>query len=126
MDNVKKLIVRCDDDTTVFDAILAKLSIPEEDTIALQYLHSRHTSYIDLGEGLGYGVAYLTLDDLFLGIRHEDSQVYQRRYERALGTPYQEVSSRVQLKLVRDTAFQERVFGIYQNQIWPILQQDIA
>ena len=124
--DLEKMMAKCDTDNSNIDAILASLRLPEEDTIALQYLHLRHTTYEDLGEELGYAVAYQNLDDLFAGIRQESPQVHRQRYQRARGVPFQEESSRVQLKLVKDAAFQGRVFDIYRNQVWPILKQDIA
>ncbi|MEK6809217.1 MAG: hypothetical protein AABY40_00950 [Nanoarchaeota archaeon] len=128
LEDLEKLVEQCTADSETFDGILAGLSVSEEEAIALRYLSFRHESYVPLGKGLGYIVAYESLDDLFTAIKNADLKAYQRRYDRILqlGIRSLDEDYRVQLKLVKDATFQKRVFDIYEKGVWPILQQSVS
>src|SRR3989344_5017972 len=113
VEDIERLEEQCDADSRIFDSILTGLPVSEEEAIALGYLSLRHGSYAPLGKGLGYMVAYESLDDLFTAIRNEDLRAYQRRYNRIKGLGVRSMNEdyRVQLKLVEDAEFQKKVFN---------------
>ena len=125
VEDLENLMEQCNTDSETFDGVLAALPVSEEEAIALRYLNLRHASYELIGLNLGYEIAYMNLDHLSTAIEHENLQAYQRRHRRMLGLPMEE-DYRVQLKLVEDAPFRERIFDIYKSKIWPILQQSIA
>lgn len=126
LEDLEKLMEKCDTDSKNIDGILDSLPLSEEEAIALRYLNLRHTSYEPLGQGLGYGVAYHSFDHLFKTIENEDLRAYQKRYRKALGFPGLEQEYRVQLKLIEDPSFRVKIFDIYKSKVWPIMQQSVA
>ncbi|MBI2581768.1 hypothetical protein HYV87_01390 [Candidatus Woesearchaeota archaeon] len=106
-----------------FREILEGLHPSDEEDIALNYLFQREG--IDYLEGQP-DASPASLDDpverLFTRIRNDPIERFRARYDKAKGN-HMEETYRVELKLVEDKDFQQRVFEMYRTQVWPAMKK---
>lgn len=112
-------------DAARFDRLILSLDLPEEERIALRYLLLTHGKCEFLGEGIGYAPRFAPLEELMTEIENKDVEAYRKRYRKAAGIPPLQMEYAVELKLIEDKDFQQKIFELYKTKIWPVIRQSI-